>query len=193
MQRRSRSIIAVLSIPIAVALVFGVGAAIRGHEGSSSLTLEASLSDRKLSVMRDGETIGSYPIAIGSPTHPTPPGFYRIKTIVWNPDWIPPDQPWARGKAPAGPGSADNPMRTVKIFFREPDFYIHGTNNPKSLGEAASHGCLRMDPNQAAEVALMVMDNSGITRDWDWVKGILHIGETRAVRLQVAAPFTITN
>src|SRR5258708_1169001 len=152
MQRRSRSIIALLSLPIAVAPVFAVAPAIRAHEGSSSWTLEASLSERKLSVMRDGETIGSYPIAVGSSTHPTPPGSYRIRTIVWNPDWIPPDAAWARGKAPAAPGSADNPMRTVKIFFHEPDYYIHGTNNPKSLGEAAAHGCLPMDPTHSPEV-----------------------------------------
>src|SRR5258708_38106328 len=113
MQRRSRSIIALLSLPIAVALVFGVGAGIRAREGSWSLTLEASLSERKLSVMRDGETIGSYPIAVGSSTHPTPPGSYRIRTIVWNPDWIPPDAACARGHAPPAPADAATPRHTA--------------------------------------------------------------------------------
>ena len=82
-----------------------------------------------------------------------------------------------------------NPMKVVKIFFKEPDYYIHGTGDVNSLGSAASHGCLRMDPDEAGEVALLVMENAGQFRDWDWVKGILHIGEARTVRL--ATPTTI--
>jgi murein L,D-transpeptidase YcbB/YkuD len=80
----------------------------------------------------------------------------------------------------------------VKIFFQEPDYYIHGTDAVESLGEAASHGCLRMDPNDAGDVALMLMDNAGIQRDWDWVKGILHLGESRTITLATPAPLTIT-
>ena len=37
----------------------------------------------------------------------------------------------------------------------------------------------------------MVMENGGVSRDWDWVKGILHLGEERWVTLQRAAPLTI--
>ena len=57
--------------------------------------------------------------------------------------------------------------------------------------KAASHGCLRMDPNDAAEVALMVMENSGVARDWEWVKGILGVGDQRVVTMQQMAPLTI--
>jgi len=35
----------------------------------------------------------------------------------------------------------------------------------------------------------MVMENAGQFRDWDWVKGILHMGESRTVRR--AAPTSI--
>jgi len=71
------------------------------------------------------------------------------------------------------------------------DNYIHGTNATETLGEAASHGCLRMDPDDAAEVGLLVMENSGVIRDWDWVKNILGLGEERAVSLDRSAPLTI--
>jgi hypothetical protein len=83
-------------------------------------------------------------------------------------------------------------MKLVKIFFQEPDYYIHGTGAVESLGEDASHGCLRMDPDEAGELALMIMDNSGQERSWDWVKGLLHIGEQRVVRLSTATPLLIT-
>jgi lipoprotein-anchoring transpeptidase ErfK/SrfK len=44
-------------------------------------------------------------------------------------------------------------MRGVKIFFRAPDYFIHGTNAPGSIGEAASHGCIRMTEADATNLA----------------------------------------
>jgi murein L,D-transpeptidase YcbB/YkuD len=79
----------------------------------------------------------------------------------------------------------------VKIFFHEPDFFIHGTGATGSLGTAASHGCLRMDPNEAGELALMLMQNAGIERDWDWVKSILDVGESRTVQLGQSVPMDV--
>jgi L,D-transpeptidase catalytic domain len=157
----------------------------------AGLTLTASLSERTLTVRQGGEIVKVYDIAVGTGKHPTPAGRYVVRRLVWNPRWVPPDQPWARGKRPQAPGDPDNPMRTVKMFFREPAFYIHGTDAIGSLGRAASHGCLRMDPDQAGELGLMIMENGGVSRDWDWVKGILHLGEERWVSLQRAAPLTI--
>ncbi len=155
------------------------------------LTLEASLGEKTLTLKRDGETVRTYAVATGAHTHPTPTGTFQLRKLVWNPKWIPPKEKWARGKTAQAPGDPGNPMKTVKIFFQEPDYYIHGTDAVESLGTAASHGCLRMEPNDAAEVALMVMENGGVARDWDWVKGILHIGEQRVVTVQNAAPLTI--
>jgi murein L,D-transpeptidase YcbB/YkuD len=165
--------------------------AARGTIPAEGLRLTASLSAKTLTVRRGGETVKVYDIAVGTGKHPTPTGSYAIRRIVWNPAWVPPDSKWAEGKKPQGPGDPDNPMRTVKLFFREPAFYIHGTDAVGSLGRAASHGCLRMDPDDAGELGLMVMENGGVSRDWDWVKGILHLGEERWVTLQRAAPLTI--
>ena len=191
MQRRSRSIIALFTVPLAGALVFGLGAARAPVSAISPLTLEASLSERKLTIKRDGETVKIYDVAIGAPEHPTPTGSFTLRKLVWNPAWTPPDVKWAKVSTAKSPGHPANPMKMVKIFFQEPDYYIHGTGAVESLGEAASHGCLRMDPNDAAEVALMVMENGGVARDWDWVKGVLHLGEQRTVTVQQAAPLTV--
>jgi len=192
MNRRSRSLLAIFAVPLAGALVFGLGAArAPGAPEASALTLEASLSERKLYVKRDGEVLKSYDVAIGAKAHPTPTGNFSVRKLVWNPGWVPPRERWARGKSAKAPGHPANPMKMVKIFFSEPDYYIHGTGAVETLGTAASHGCLRMDPDEAGEVALMVMENGGVARDWEWVKGILSVGESRVVSLQQPAPFTV--
>src|ERR1700741_4470730 len=90
--------------------------------------LSVDLSERTLYVMKGGEEVGSYPVAIGQRAHPTPTGRYRIRHLVWNPRWCPPDARWARGRRPRAPGDPRNPMGRVKLFFKEPDLYIHGTH-----------------------------------------------------------------
>ena len=88
-----------------------------------------------LTVKRGDETIKTYQVAVGQPRYPTPPGTYDIRKIVWNPSWTPPpDAAWARGKTAKGPGEPGNPMKVAKIFFKEPDYYIHGTDQIESLG-----------------------------------------------------------
>jgi murein L,D-transpeptidase YcbB/YkuD len=190
-QRRTRNRIALFGVPLAAALVLGLGA-LRTPATDGTLTLEASLSAKRLIVRRDGEVVKEYDVAVGKDGHPTPTGEFMIQKIVWNPAWVPPDSKWARGKTAKAPGHPANPMRLVKIFWKEPDYYIHGTSDVESLGSAASHGCLRMDPDEAGELALMVMENAGQFRDWDWVKGILHLGEQRVVRLATPTPLTVS-
>jgi lipoprotein-anchoring transpeptidase ErfK/SrfK len=137
------------------------------------VTLAASLSGRYLTVQRGSSALATYEIAIGDPRHRTPAGSYRIRKIVWNPRWVPPKSPWARGKTPKPPGHPENPMKVVKIFFKEPAYYIHGTGDLRSLGDAASHGCLRMAPAEAAQVARWLIEHGGQPRGENWFRRIL--------------------
>jgi hypothetical protein len=188
MIRLSRSFRLLLALP---ALLLLGGAAEPAGVADGSLTLTANLTTKTLTVTRGDGLVKSYVVSDGKDAHPTPGGTFAIRKIVWNPAWVPPDAKWAKGKQAKQPGHPDNPMKLVKLFFREPDYYIHGTEAVESLGQAASHGCLRMDPDEAGEVALMIMENAGVARDWDWVKGLLHMGETRVVTLKLPAPLTI--
>jgi hypothetical protein len=96
----------------------------------------------------------SMPVAVGMPAFRTPRGEFTITSIEWNPDWIPPDQPWADGQRPMGPGPL-NPMGRVKLNFRT-FYFLHGTPFEKSLGSAGSHGCIRLANADAIELARLV-------------------------------------
>lgn len=74
------------------------------------------------------------------------------RTSRW-PTWTPPPEMIARepylAKWSGGmPGGAQNPLgaRALYIYFngRDSGYRIHGTNQPKSIGWAASSGCFRM-------------------------------------------------
>ena len=140
-----------------------------------SLTLRADLRARILIVRRGDSTLKTYAIAVGQDRYPTPVGTFTISKIVWNPSWRPPpDAEWAKGKTAKGPGDPENPMKVVKIFFQDPDYYIHGTGDVESLGSAASHGCLRMDPSEVADLAKIIMEHGGQPHDENWFWRILH-------------------
>ena len=159
------------------------------------LTLTADLSARMLTVKHGDTTLKTYQVAVGQERYPTPPGSYSIRKIVWNPSWRPPpDADWAKGKSAKGPGDPGNPMKVVKIFFKEPDYYIHGTGDVESLGSAASHGCLRMDPNDVADLAKLVMEHGGQPHDENWFWRILHSRrEEKVVYLDNPVSLTVSD
>lgn len=128
---------------------------------SGSVELRVDLSERKLYVVEGGDVVKTYGVAIGRRDHPTPTGSYRTGRIVWNPAWVPPPREWARNMKAREPGDPRNPMQGVKIYFREPWYYIHGTNDPGSIGSAASRGCLRMRTADAKALARLIQDSGG--------------------------------
>jgi lipoprotein-anchoring transpeptidase ErfK/SrfK len=157
------------------------------------VSLVANLSERKLVIREGSADVEAFPISVGRGSKPTPRGAYLIRKIVWNPAWIPPDEEWAKDKRPQPPGAKDNPMKLVKIFFKEPDYYIHGTSEVESLGEAASHGCLRMHPDDAYRVARYLMEHGGQPRDESWFWRVLHFrSQTKTVYLDHPIPLAVT-
>ena len=82
-------------------------------------------------------------------------------------------------------------MQTVKIFFREPDYYIHGTPEVESLGGAASKGCLRMDPREVADVAKWVMEHGGEPRPPSWFERIRRLARREHI-VHLKNPITLT-
>jgi hypothetical protein len=185
-----------LALALTVAVAAGVGGVAAtpasAEPDDPSLSLVASLSGRTLTLSMGDSTVATYPIAIGKSNKPTPRGSFRIRKIVWNPAWIPPDQDWAKNKKPQAPGAKANPMKLVKMFFKEPDYYIHGTGEVESLGDAASHGCIRMDPDDAYRVARYLMNHGGSPRDENWFWRILHFrSETKTVYLDNPIPIRI--
>jgi lipoprotein-anchoring transpeptidase ErfK/SrfK len=152
----------------------------------------AASTEKKILVVRLGaRDVKTFNIAVGAKSHPTPTGRFTVRHIIWNPAWVPPDEGWAKGKKPAAPGDPKNPMRAVKIFFQEPDYYIHGTNNEQSIGYAASHGCIRMNEADAVELARYLMEHTGIRHDDDWYSNVVVSQKPTDVKLPAGVTFVI--
>lgn len=95
-----------------------------------------SLADRKLALVVNGEVQKTYAVAVGSSETPSPAGEFRVVTRIAKPTYYHPGT-----VIPPGPS---NPLGTRWIGLNQKGYGIHGTNQPRSIGKAASHGCIRM-------------------------------------------------
>jgi len=95
-----------------------------------------SIPDRKLAVIDGGSVIATFAVAVGAPTTPSPTGEFTIVSRVANPTYYHPGT-----VIPAGKG---NPLGTRWVGLSQKGYGIHGTNAPRSVGHAQSHGCIRL-------------------------------------------------
>ena len=107
-----------------------------------------SIRDRKLALLENGELLKVYSAAVGASVSPTPAGVYKIATRVPNPTYYKP------GKV-VPPGGA-NPLGTRWLGLSLKGYGIHGTNSPRSIGKAASHGCIRLRNKDVEELFELV-------------------------------------
>jgi lipoprotein-anchoring transpeptidase ErfK/SrfK len=113
-------------------------------EAQSNRQILVSLPDRKLALIEDGEVKKVYPVAIGKVTTPSPSGSFQIVNRVTNPTY------YHKGQV-VEPGP-ENPVGTRWIGLNQKGYGIHGTNAPRSIGKAASHGCIRMAKKDLEEL-----------------------------------------
>lgn len=78
---------------------------------------------RQLELYDGDRVIAKYPIAVGKSTTPTPTGTYSIATKYTNPGGM---------------------FGTRWLGLSIPQYGIHGTSMPSSIGTAASKGCIRL-------------------------------------------------
>lgn len=107
-----------------------------------------SLPDKQLALLEDGKVLKTYSIAVGAEVSRSPEGEFTIINRLEKPTY------YAPGKV-IGPGR-DNPLGTRWMGLSKKGYGIHGTNMPKSIGKAASHGCIRMRQRDLEELFAMV-------------------------------------
>jgi lipoprotein-anchoring transpeptidase ErfK/SrfK len=107
----------------------------------------------RMDVFENGKLIKTYKVGIGYPEFPLPTGQRTADTIIFNPTWTPPDEPWVEASSNVRPGETieagdkRNPLGPVKIPIGLPSL-IHGGKAPSKLGTFASHGCVGLTTPQ---------------------------------------------
>jgi L,D-transpeptidase ErfK/SrfK len=109
--------------------------------------------------------VRTYPIGIGSEGNETPVGVFKITEKVVKPSWHVPEsirkeKPELPLVVPPGP---DNPLGSHALRLSAKSVLIHGTNRPFAVGRRASHGCIRMYPEDIPKLFQAVSNRSKVT------------------------------
>jgi lipoprotein-anchoring transpeptidase ErfK/SrfK len=120
----------------------------------------------RMDVFQEGSLVKSYKIGIGYPEFPLPTGLRKAQTIIFNPTWTPPDEPWVAKMKNVSvgekveAGSKLNPLGPIKIPIGLPSL-IHGGKSPAKLGTFASHGCVGLTTAQVQDFAKLLAQVAG--------------------------------
>lgn len=92
-------------------------------------------------------------------------GTHKVSSKVKWPSWTPPAE--MRQRRPDLPvfmeGGPENPLGARAIYLGSSLYRIHGTNEPNSIGKAASSGCIRMLNQDVTELYSHVKIGARVT------------------------------
>lgn len=117
-----------------------------------------NLPQRMLFHFSKGQILRAYPVALGKPDWQTPAGRFKIAVKEENPVWDVPksiqEEMRQEGKevktcVPPGP---DNPLGKHWLGLSISGYGIHGTIAPSSIYQFQTHGCIRLHPDDVAEL-----------------------------------------
>lgn len=111
-------------------------------DSQPSSRLVVDLSDRQVVVFQDGKLAAVFPIAVGRAGWETPAGEFEVINKQEDPVW---QNPMTNQVVQPG---EDNPLGTHWIGFWSDGLNqigFHGTNQNHLIGQAVSHGCIRME------------------------------------------------
>ena len=114
-----------------------------------TLRIVINVPARTLTLVEGERLVARFPVAVGKPSTPTPRGSFRILQMAKDPTWAPKGGP----VVPPGP---NNPLGTRWMRITEDGYGIHATNDPASIGQARSKGCIRMHREDAEAVFAQV-------------------------------------
>ncbi|KZZ85261.1 L,D-transpeptidase family protein [Bacillus sp. SJS] len=104
--------------------------------------IAVSISKKKLGLYKNGILVKQYPIATGRMLYSTPTGEFVIVN---------------REPSPGGP------YGVMWLSLSKAGYGIHGTNNPSSIGQSVSKGCIRMYNKDVLELAAAVPNGTRVS------------------------------
>ncbi|MFK7902085.1 MAG: L,D-transpeptidase, partial [Nitratireductor sp.] len=124
-------------------------------------SIKADMNSRWLKAFdKNGNLIASYPASIGSPQNPSPKGSFKVRNKAAFPVYtLSASNTFEKiddGRSVTVAPGANNPVGIAWIGLSKKSYGIHGTPEPSKVGDAGSHGCIRLTNWDAMELARLV-------------------------------------
>ena len=115
---------------------------------SAPIVIKIDTKTNMLGVLQGEKLIAAYPVTIGSAHTASPIGEWKVRGIAKMPIFRYDKEMLQHGRRSGNfhllPPGPRNPVGVMWIALNKKGIGIHGTNDPGSIGRAASHGCIRL-------------------------------------------------
>jgi lipoprotein-anchoring transpeptidase ErfK/SrfK len=119
--------------------------------------VDVDINSRRLRVGdASGAVVIDTPVAVGSPQNPTPSGSFFVTDVIDTRD----------GGGAYGPfaiGLSAHSDTLTEFAGGDGAIGIHGTNDPTSIGNPVSHGCIRVPNDVVVQLAQMLAPGTPVT------------------------------
>jgi lipoprotein-anchoring transpeptidase ErfK/SrfK len=118
--------------------------------------------------VHDGEKIiATYPVTVGSSQTASPIGEWKVRRITKMPTFRYDKEMLQHGERSGNfhllPPGPRNPVGVMWIALNKKGIGIHGTNEPDSIGRAASHGCIRLANWDVVRLATKIKSGDSVS------------------------------
>lgn len=111
--------------------------------------------------------IAAYPVTVGSTQTASPIGEWKVRRITKMPTFRYDKEMLQHGKRSGNfhllPPGPRNPVGVMWIALNKKGIGIHGTNEPGSIGHAASHGCIRLANWDVVRLATKIKSGDNVS------------------------------
>src|SRR6516164_11344598 len=138
-------------------------------KGGSAVVINIDKTKQEMTVLVDGVEKYHWPVSTGRAGYSTPSGTCTATSM--NEIWY--SKQW------------DNSPMPHSVFFMKDGHAVHGSYEVKNLGKPASHGCVRISPENATTLYALVKEN-GLGNTQVVLTGVTPGGEFKFARAQTA-------
>jgi lipoprotein-anchoring transpeptidase ErfK/SrfK len=138
------------------------------HGGATAnVVIKIDTKANTLEVHEGEKLIAAYPITVGSAQTASPIGEWKVRRISKMPTFRHDKEMLKHGQRSGNfymlPPGPRNPVGVMWIALNKKGIGIHGTNEPSSIGHAASHGCIRLANWDVVRLATKIKSGDNVS------------------------------
>jgi lipoprotein-anchoring transpeptidase ErfK/SrfK len=115
---------------------------------NNDMVVNVDLGGKTVTVSKDDQVVVTTPVAIGASDTPTPSGTFYVT------DFVKSDAGGDYG--PFAFGLSGHSEKLTEFAGGDGQIGVHGTNQPSSIGQAVSHGCIRLPNDVVTKLSTMI-------------------------------------
>ena len=133
----------------------------------ANVAIKLDTKTNMLEVHEGDKLIAAYPVTVGSTHTASPVGEWKVRGIAKMPKFRYDKEMLKHGQRSGNfyvlPPGPRNPVGVMWIALNKKGIGIHGTNDPASIGHAASHGCVRLANWDVVRLATKIKSGDSVS------------------------------